>query len=308
MLIARLLLVLLLSSPLLAQAGETWWIECVNGDARVAVSADGLRQLPLARAPEGAPSPDGSLRLATRRFDRDTDVVVIDKAGTPRRLASHPARDLHPLWTPAGRVIFSSHRGGVPQLYRVDADGQNLTQLTRREGGVTQPLLSADGKQLVAFGLGAGAKRRSKLPARDVIAVELASGRERVLRRQIQVLELALSADGDRLAVSLPGRLELVRLADGKTQASFAWPKTLGADYHAHAASRLRWRPDGKAIAFNCSFLGGRMSGTVISGDHEVIILPLDGGKPVKVTLAHAAPWGGRRAALPDRWSKREGQ
>jgi Tol biopolymer transport system component len=48
----------------------------------------------------------------------------------------------------AGQVAFVSERTGSPQIFLVDADGQNLTQLTALDDGACQPAWSPDGQQL----------------------------------------------------------------------------------------------------------------------------------------------------------------
>jgi eukaryotic-like serine/threonine-protein kinase len=48
-----------------------------------------------------------------------------------------------------GQIVFASTRSGIPQLYLVNADGTDLTQLTIMEQGACQPSWSPDGSQLV---------------------------------------------------------------------------------------------------------------------------------------------------------------
>jgi serine/threonine protein kinase/Tol biopolymer transport system component len=49
----------------------------------------------------------------------------------------------------SGQIVFASSRSVVPQLYLVNADRTNLTQLTNVEKGACQPSWSPDGTQLV---------------------------------------------------------------------------------------------------------------------------------------------------------------
>jgi eukaryotic-like serine/threonine-protein kinase len=48
-----------------------------------------------------------------------------------------------------GQIVFASTRSSIPQLYLVNADGTDLTQLTIMEKGACQPSWSPDGSQLV---------------------------------------------------------------------------------------------------------------------------------------------------------------
>src|SRR5215207_1074066 len=49
----------------------------------------------------------------------------------------------------SGQVVFASSRSGVPQLYLVNTDGTDLTQITLMDNGACQPSWSPDGSQLV---------------------------------------------------------------------------------------------------------------------------------------------------------------
>jgi serine/threonine protein kinase/Tol biopolymer transport system component len=49
----------------------------------------------------------------------------------------------------SGQVAFASTRLGLPQLFRVNADGTDLVQITSMEQGACQPSWSPDGLQLV---------------------------------------------------------------------------------------------------------------------------------------------------------------
>jgi len=58
-----------------------------------------------------------------------------------------------PVTTPLGggengQVAFASDRSGKPQIWLVDLDGNNLTQLTDESGGACQPTWSPDGQRL----------------------------------------------------------------------------------------------------------------------------------------------------------------
>lgn len=48
-----------------------------------------------------------------------------------------------------GQIVLASTRSGIPQLYLINADGTDLTQLTIMEQGACQPSWSPDGSRLV---------------------------------------------------------------------------------------------------------------------------------------------------------------
>ena len=66
-------------------------------------------------------------------------------------LSNDAAYDGWPTWTPDGKVIFSSNRGGIPykaQLYLVNPDGSGLKLLTDPKYSLVQSIVSRDGRYL----------------------------------------------------------------------------------------------------------------------------------------------------------------
>ena len=57
--------------------------------------------------------------------------------------------DCYPVLSPDGRtIVFHSNRGGDWEIYTVDAEGKNLTQLTDTHGTNAGPVWSPDGKSI----------------------------------------------------------------------------------------------------------------------------------------------------------------
>ena len=54
-----------------------------------------------------------------------------------------------PLGGGLGEIAFSSTRTGIPQVYLMNSDGTNLSQLTNEQDGACQPDWSPDGKKIV---------------------------------------------------------------------------------------------------------------------------------------------------------------
>jgi eukaryotic-like serine/threonine-protein kinase len=52
-------------------------------------------------------------------------------------------------WAPDGRIVFSSRAGGGFDIWIMNADGTNRTQLTRNAGQNAQPRVSPDGRYIV---------------------------------------------------------------------------------------------------------------------------------------------------------------
>ncbi len=87
---------------------------------------------------------------------RDTDgrqqlfAIAPDGSGK-RRLTDQGQANFFPACSPDGQEIaFTSHSGGTPQLWMVQTDGSNPTQLTT-DGSNVVPSWSPDGQQ-IAFG------------------------------------------------------------------------------------------------------------------------------------------------------------
>ena len=74
-------------------------------------------------------------------------------AGRPRALTGGAGGDSSPTWTADGKqVAFLSNRaGGQNQIYLVDGDGQNLTQVTRAGGAKSLPSFAPGSNSLLGF-------------------------------------------------------------------------------------------------------------------------------------------------------------
>lgn len=88
-------------------------------------------------------APDGKLIYE----GNDGDIWTINWTGGERRqLTSNSSSDIYPRASPDGRTIFfTSNRSGSNQVWRMNADGSNQIQLTKKEGGYPR-FVSPDGK------------------------------------------------------------------------------------------------------------------------------------------------------------------
>jgi Tol biopolymer transport system component len=93
------------------------------------------------------------------RNPENSDITIYDlERDTPTRLTFDPGADRHPIWTPDGeRVVFSSDRDGVLNIYERAADGTGQAQrLTTSDTEQWPQSWSADGQSLVVMDFGAG--------------------------------------------------------------------------------------------------------------------------------------------------------
>lgn len=100
-------------------------------------------------------SPDGKriVYQSQRNLNQPSELYLIDLDGNNHSLLVG-ADSIHPCWSPGGtRVIFSHSRDlATNQIYSIDSDGNNLTQLTFDDEFKRYPSFSSDGKQIAYTG------------------------------------------------------------------------------------------------------------------------------------------------------------
>jgi eukaryotic-like serine/threonine-protein kinase len=94
-------------------------------------------------------SADGK-SLATVQTETTAAVYVFDAPGKPSRRVTGGARREDGVnglaWLPDGRIVFSSTASALPQIWIVDADGQNMRQVTPPELVAVRPRAAPDGR------------------------------------------------------------------------------------------------------------------------------------------------------------------
>jgi len=123
------------------------------------------KQLALVGGPSALSSIDSGPRLspdekrvAVSRVDPQTvsaDIWLIDLArNTPSRFTFDPANEISPVWSPDGsRIVFSSNREGVANIYQRLSNGAGNDELVFRSGRQAGPYdWSPDGK-FILFGM-----------------------------------------------------------------------------------------------------------------------------------------------------------
>ena len=95
-------------------------------------------------------SSDGKT-LATVQTETTAGIFVLEPGKEPRRLTGGPRREDGTngmTWLPDGRIAFTSTASGLPQIWIMDADGQNLRQVTSLAIPATRPRASPDGRYI----------------------------------------------------------------------------------------------------------------------------------------------------------------
>ena len=109
-------------------------------------------------------SPDGKSILFASTRDGNYEVYIMDVNGdNQRNLTNHPSHDGHPNFSPDGkRIIFHSNRimpedtyhesaftdAVNHELYEMNLDGSDITQITDYSGWDTYPDISPDGNKI----------------------------------------------------------------------------------------------------------------------------------------------------------------
>ncbi|WP_299879328.1 Tol-Pal system beta propeller repeat protein TolB [uncultured Cocleimonas sp.] len=76
-------------------------------------------------------SPDGTKVAMSLSFNGSPDIYIVDaKSGDFTRVTTSSAIDTEPSWSGTNSIVFTSDRGGSPQLYQIAATGGKAKRLT----------------------------------------------------------------------------------------------------------------------------------------------------------------------------------
>lgn len=221
-------------------------------------------------------SPDGKLVALTRSVDGRTELYSCLPDGSGElRLTSEEGSVTSPCWSKdRKRILYLTHRDGRSRLRCLDVATKIARDLVDYEGQVCAPRFTNRGDSVAFLGEAEGRKRRGKMPPlRDVVVVS--DEGQRVLCAEKSIWGYEFSPDGKLLVLSSDGTIEFYDAESGRQ--ILALPnKDISKAAFAHAVSRFVWRADSGAVAFGFGFLGGRMAGTVVAGDHWVHVLELE--------------------------------
>ncbi len=241
------------------------WSISANGKARDAVQLtnsglDGAR---------GLTSMPGGEIVYTSRTGSDDDLWKLTDVNGRREgnpLVSDDFYQREPIASPDGSyILFGSDRAGGEHIFRVDADGSNLTQITFGEGLDSVPDISSDGRWIVYTSYLNNQNRIRKMPSIGGTPIQLTNE---------ESVAPAFSPDGRHVSYVSPsesrtlGRLNIVSAETGSSENSF---QVIPFDFYVVTP---RWAPDSKSILF-------RRTDTLVGNLWKQ---DLSGGQPTQFT------------------------
>lgn len=217
---------------------QIWSIDA-SGDARTAVQitkgfADGRGGI--------APLADGRIAYVTRNGDGFSVFLMNGDGSARKQLATDPPEMQEVRSSPDGVFfVFSAKRDGWDHLYRVNADGGDLKQLTFGESLEVDSSVSPDANWIIYNSIAyKGNDRRSalwKIPA---------DGGEPAIVADVDCHWPHLSPNGKFVSCVTPDFKQILVISseNGQITQSFKPAENSLLDVGA------RWTPDGKALAY----------------------------------------------------------
>jgi Tol biopolymer transport system component/DNA-binding winged helix-turn-helix (wHTH) protein len=206
--------------------------------------------------------PDGKIVYTLPAGAEQNLWVVEPKGGSPQQLTNHAGFNRQPAVSPDGRyIVFVSDRTGLQHLWRIDADGTHARELTHGAAD-TEPSFSADGRWVLFA---------SRVSGRGFVFRVGIDGGDPVRLTDRTSGDPNVSPDGtlvalySRAAPAAPNQVSVMPFGGGSLRPIRELPAQYG---------RLRWSPDGHALAYSARH----------EGVGNIWLLPFDGGEPRPLT------------------------
>ncbi len=189
-------------------------------------------------------SPDGEWVVFSSNRNGNLDLFSTStKTGAVRQLTADAADDWDPAFTPDGRhVIWSSNRSGHFEIWMSDADGSGSRRVSDDQADAENPTATRDGQWIVYSSFHPQKRGIWKVHPDGTGAVPIVANETNLPEVSPDGRLVAYLIDS---AISKEVEIRVLRLADGQ-EIPFhgAIPKSF------NNVGRLRWAPDGHAIAF----------------------------------------------------------
>ncbi len=245
-------------------------------DARLTTidAANQIQQIPLNQAARGCYEPRGRT-LFFARLTRQPSFTKRYKGGSVESIWKYTAgaeaipltsdytgTSKDPMWW-NNQIYFLSDRDGIMNLWSMDENGKQLTQLTKHQGFDIKSASLSEGK--IVYQLGADLRLYDLASKRDrAIPIELPSDfdslREHWIKNPVEYLtSVHLSPDGNRVVLTARGRVFVAPVKQGRF-----------VDVSERAPGRFRearMMPDGKSVVLL----------STESGEAEVFMYPANG-------------------------------
>ena len=230
-----------------------------------------------------ASSDPGMIAAIQTQTEAAISVVPVDKPSQAKKIFKEVGSPKEKFsWTPNGRVVYASHVGGSWDLFIMDADGSNKTQLTNDPNDDLFPTISPDGRYIFFASNRSGNSNIWRIDVDGSNPVQLTRGTNEgfpecspdgkwlVYQRgfgvdSTTIWKLSLnggepsqlperfaqkstfSRDGKLLAfISQEGEqwsLKVVSFDTGELVKNFPFPQAM-------SSRNFRWAPDGKSLAY----------------------------------------------------------
>jgi Tol biopolymer transport system component/tRNA A-37 threonylcarbamoyl transferase component Bud32 len=182
------------------------------------------------RQPTYSPSGEAVLFSSNRSGNLDLWEISI-RTGAVRRITDDPANDWDPAYSPDGKsIVWSSNRSGLQEIWTARADGGSPRQVSSDGLDAENPVFLRDGQTILYVSWNPAKRGVWKIRADGSDARLFIPGHNYT----------EVSPDGQyAVSLSTTGAIHTFQTSDGSA-----------VDFEIKNGGRVRWMPDGRAVAF----------------------------------------------------------